>query len=284
MRIITRLTTLFILSVILITTLSCNITIPRIQTGETQTFQVSESTLDIQSPAQITLAMGAGKLTVEGGSDKLIEGSISYNVDGWKPDIRRDDDSITIDQNSDFISGIPTRSIVNNWDLKLGQSPINLTVNAGAYEGDLRLGGLALNKLTISDGASNTTVDFDTPNRVSMTSFIYKTGASNVTLNKLSNANFEKMDFESGAGSFTLDFAGELQKNADIRITSGVSNVKIIIPNGTSSKIQISGGLNNISTTGTWTTLGTKYSTAGEGPTLNIWIEMGLGSLELIQK
>ena len=37
-------------------------------------------------------------------------------------------------------------NIKNNWDFKLGNTPIDLTINAGAYTGTYELGGLSLNQ------------------------------------------------------------------------------------------------------------------------------------------
>ena len=60
-------------------------------------------------------------------------------------------------------------------------------------------------------------------NRVEMDSLYYQTGASNVHLSDLANANFASMVFRSGAGNYTLDFSGELQRDAEVKIESGIS-------------------------------------------------------------
>jgi hypothetical protein len=35
----------------------------------------------------------------------------------------------------------------NEWDLKLGSAPMDLVISAGAYDGTIELGGLALKSL-----------------------------------------------------------------------------------------------------------------------------------------
>ncbi len=91
------------------------------------------------------------------------------------------------------------------------------------------------------------------------------------------------MIFDSGAGSYTLDFNGELKQDSTVTIKSGLSNMKIIIPSDTNANIKLSGGVNNVSLKGTWTVNSNEYKTqSSKGPRLDINIDMGVGNLELI--
>ncbi len=119
--------------------------------------------------------------------------------------------------------------VKNEWTLQLGSQTMALDIRAGAYKGTFDLGGLALTSLTVSDGASDVTLDFSAPNLEKMSLFTYKTGASNVTLKNLANAGFVSMVFESGAGNYRLDFGGELQRDASVVIRSGMSNLTLVI-------------------------------------------------------
>jgi hypothetical protein len=143
---------------------SVTVNVPKLTTGPTQTFTVNEPVPDTQSATDVTLAMGAGELNVSGGGDGLIEGSIQYNVADWKPSLTTGAGSVRLEQGNTEFSGIPGSDVVNLWDLKLGSAPMNLTVQAGAYQGDLDLSGVPLRNLDISDGASNATVVFDSLN------------------------------------------------------------------------------------------------------------------------
>ena len=146
------------------------------------------------------------------------------------------------------------------------------------------LGGVPITQLKIQDGASKGTVTFDTPNPVRMSTFSYKTGASSINLTGLGNANFEDMIFEGGTGNYELDFSGALQDDANVRITAGLSNMRITVPAGTPCKVTVTGGLSNISPRGTWTISNNVYEQTGTGPLLTINIEMGLGNLDLISE
>ncbi len=269
-----------------IITLACSVSIPaaRMQTGETQTLNVSEAAPSGQgnTPVQLSISMGAGNLQIGSGATGLIEGSIKYNVAEWKPTVSNQGSTVSITQGTNFSNQLPPQNVVNDWQLKLGQTPIDLTINAGAYDSTLNLGGIPLTGLTINDGASNANISFATPNPARMQQLAYKTGASTINLTGLGNANFADMSFEGGAGSYTLDFSGKLLQPSNVRISSGVSNFKIIVPATTACKVVMTGAMNSISTQGGWTVSDKTYSLPGQGPVLNITVELGVGSLELI--
>jgi hypothetical protein len=255
--------------------------------GQPETLALSEAspkTSSATSPAELMIGMGGGKLEIRPGGDKLVEGTVEYNVTDWKPEVSRSDKEVRIEQtirDASFLGG----KIVNNWDLRLGNQPMNLTVQAGAYEGRLDLSGVALTGLRISDGASKATVIFDKPNPVSMPNFTYSTGASNITLEGLLNANFEEMNFKGGAGNYSLDFSGKMTREVKVFIDSGLGNITLYIPKGINAQVNVSGGLNNVSTQGTWTIEGQEYRTIGaEGALLKIQVNVGMGNLQLVNK
>jgi hypothetical protein len=256
-----------------------------IGTGPTQTLNVDEP-LGSAAVTDVTVSMGAGKLSIEPGATGLVSGTIRYNVERWKPVVERTDSSVAIKQStSKSLSGAAS-DVVNDWQLKLGSAPIRLAVTAGAYEGTYELGGLSLQKLSIKDGASKTKVTFSSPNPSQMDSLSYETGASSVTLAGLADANFKNLSFKGGAGSFILDFSGQLRTDSACSISAGVGSVHIIVPAGTAAKVTVKGKLTNVTQEGTWTATGKTYATpavggAQQGKVLSITVNMDLGSLTL---
>jgi len=278
---------LAILAILTITSLACSFTIqsPQINTGPETATPIDEQYPSTNDIAHLTLGMGAGTLKISEGGKKLVEGNITTNVLHWKPKVTRLDNNISIAQEKQANKvNIPTSDLKNKWDLQLGtEKPISLEINAGAYKSDVVFGKVPLSTLKISDGASQSKITFDEVNPQTMKNFEYKTGASQVNLVNLANANFEDMIFESGAGSYTLDFNGDLQRDGKVSIKSGLSNLKIIVPSGTACTISLTGGVTNVSLKGTWTVNSNRYTTQVlSGPALNINIEMGVGNLELI--
>lgn len=277
---------LFPLFALMFSSLACSFTVnlPEAKTGATQTFTVSEAPPEDTQTAKVSIEMGAGELDIQGGSEKLVEGEIQYNISEWKPEVIRDGRSLIIRQGSRDNLRIPTRDVVNRWQLKLGSTPLELDIAAGAYQGTLNLSGVALARLNIQDGASQAEVRFEQPNPVRMESLRYRTGASEVSLYGLGNASPAFLNFEGGTGSYTLDFSGSLQQDLEASITAGVSNLKIIIPAGTPARVVISGGLSNVQPRGTWNIANNVYETDGNGPKIEINLNMGVGNLELISQ
>jgi hypothetical protein len=280
---------LLALSALLAAALACSpnvtINVPRVTTGPTQTVTVSEPRPSGERATELVIRMGAGRLELAPGGEGLVDGTIEYNVAEWKPDIVRGDGRLTIEQGRDTtISGLPGEDVINDWKLRLGDVPLDLSIEAGAYKGTLALGGLRLESLTVKDGASDADITFDSPNQTGMELLSYGTGASQVELSGLANANFARMEFEGGFGSYTLDFGGTLQRDASVRIESGASSLRVVIPSGTNAVVTVSGGLNNVDTEGEWSQSGDTYTAAGSGPTLTIEVELGAGNLDLVRK
>ena len=266
--------------------LGCSLTInaPSIETTTLQQKEVSIPLNSSLSESVVQIEMGGGKLNITSGADGLVEGTISYNVLAWEPEVTETASGATITQTHSQNVGIPEDTIKNDWDLKLGSSPIALEINAGAYEGTIDLSGLSITELEVNDGASKAVVRFDEPNPVEMRRLVYKTGASKVDLLGLGNANVSEINFESGAGSYTLDFSGEISKDMSISITSGMSDISLVVPSGVHTIMNLTGGLSNINASGTWTMDGSRYESGSGSPTITISVEMAVGNLSISQK
>jgi hypothetical protein len=89
------------------------------------------------------------------------------------------------------------------------------------------------------------------------------------------------MNFSSGAGDYTLDFSGKLQRDATVTISSGLSNVIVVVSEGMNAIVTVEGGALNVSADSGWSQRGSVYEQDGEGPTLKILIDMGAGNLTL---
>jgi hypothetical protein len=283
---------LALILVVAMATVACNISINNplesVSIGSMETF-----TIDVPAPEEsdeideVVLKFGAGQLDLNPGTDEaLISGTAKYNVEEFEPKVSVDDNKIEISQDLEDFNLLPAFSgdVENRWDLVLGMYPMELDISAGGYQGEFELGGLALHSLRFAEGAASTKVTFSELNPVEMDTLRYDTGASSASLSGLANANFSRMDFRSGAGEYTLDFSGELQRDADVSIKSGLSSVTIIVLEGTPVSVEIDSGLANIDVDGSWRVTGGRYSIPGEGPELNITVEMGAGNLELRER
>ena len=256
--------------------------------GPTQELAIDEP-LGSAAVTDVEIAMGAGNLSVGPGATGLASGVIRYNVDAWKPVVVRTDKKLTIEQGKKGGLEALGGDVVNDWQLQLGGAPMRLQVSAGAYEGTYDLGGLTLQDLTIKDGASKTEVNFDSANPGQMQRLLYETGASTVNLTGLANANFRTLEFKGGAGSYTLDFSGQLRTDGTVRVEAGVGTVTVLVPVGTAARVTVEGSLTDVSLEGEWTTTGKTSSTpavqaGGQGKTLTITVDMSVGTLKLVTK
>ena len=241
-----------------------------------------EETITVADPGsdetRLTLSFGAGRLRLSPGSDDLVAGTVVYNVEDLKPEVLKDGDRIEIRQ-GDFRALPPFGDLKNEWDLQLGAVPLDLVIQAGAYEGSLELGGLALKSLTVRDGASNVELSFMEPNQTEMSFLRYETGASRVTLRGLANANFSTLTFSGGAGNYTLDFSGELQRDAVVTIEAGLGDMSLVIPENIDAVVTVEGAAVNINHSSGWSQSGQKYTQDGSGPQLTVLVKMAAGNL-----
>lgn len=277
--------------VIALVTMACgiNIDLPReVKTGPTQTDEISVPLpADTQVVTDLTISFAGGELELAPGAEGVLaSGTARYNVTDFRPEVSTDGNIVKIEQGELNVRGIPNfkDNVINEWSLKLAGVPTDLRINAGAYSGKYELGGLSLERLTIADGASDVNLVFSEPNQTEMSVFEYNTGASSVRLEGLANANTDTVTFRSGAGSYTLDFSGELQRDMTVDIESGMSTITIIIPEGFSARLEFDGGLSNVSAGDGWVQNGDSYTLAGSGPTIKILITMAAGNLELRTK
>lgn len=278
------LTILLAIALLALPSLACSITFNLPDTVDTTTTRTMDIAADVPvsgQPTELSIEMGSGELEITGGGAGLVDGSVRYNVEKWQPAVTTDGSRVEIIQGSEGSIDIPDRNVINEWNLHLGNTPIDLQIKAGAYQGTLDLSGVPITNLRVSDGASRATVKFDSLNPARMEQLTYKTGASQVDLEGLGNANATKILFEGGAGSYTLDFSGDLQQDLSVRLSAGISNVRINVPENARVRVEIGGGLSNVSVGGTWTTNGDVYERNGSGPLIDIKIDMGLGNLEL---
>jgi hypothetical protein len=258
-----------------------------VDVGVTQEVVVDEP-LGSAAVTNVEVSMGAGTLTITPGAVGLASGTIRYNVESWKPTVTRGESSLVVKQGSQKgVSGLGT-DVVNHWELELGKAPMRLKVSAGAYKGFYDLSGLTLQELVIHDGAARSQVMFNSPNPGQMTKLEYETGASTVELIGLANANFKSMGFKGGAGSYSMDFSGQLRTSANVKIDSGAGSMRIAVPAGTAARITVDGSLNDVNMEGTWTVTGKTYSTEAakdtQAKTLDITLKMNVGQVTLVLK
>jgi len=263
--------------------------LPKLEVGELRTKELLVTLGDAES-AEVLLRFGAANFHLKPGATELLEGKVTYNVDQLEPETEYS--SIAGKARVEIsprrgaeIKGLPTERLRNDWEVWLTKEiPLSLRIEAGAFSGDFDLSGLRLTNLEMRTGAARSTVSFEEPNPQELERIEIETGASEFDLLGLGYANFEEMTFKGGLGRYTLDFAGPLNRSAEVRIETGISQVTIIVPESTGTKVILEEEVSDTDVYGFRRLEEKEYvNDAFEeaGNTLVIKIRMGLGSLTL---
>ena len=175
----------------------------------------------------------------------------------------------------------------DEWYVSLTDAvPIALEAELGAGKSNFDLSGLHLTELSIETGASKSTLAFDSKNKGEIDDLRIETGVSKFSAENLNNANFKRLSFESGVGSYHLDFGGELNRTVDVNINVGLGAVTIVIPKRIGVKVRYEDSwLSNFSIDDEFIrkrkgTYESDNFDSAEGR-MNIFIESGLGSVKV---
>jgi hypothetical protein len=116
------------------------------------------------SSARVQIEFPAGELKVEDGASSLMDASFSYNVNDWQPEVKYTENGakgelLVSQQGERFPVG---EAVIYEWNIQLNQDvPIDLSIQTGAGNAELNLGGLDLTGLNIETGAGVTNVNLD---------------------------------------------------------------------------------------------------------------------------
>jgi hypothetical protein len=116
--------------------------------------------------------------------------------------------------------------------------PMDLEVALGGAEAKLELGGLRIHSLRMESGLAGTTINFETPNPITMEEMKIDLGLGAVRLENLGNANVAAISIDGGLGGVSLDFGEGLLR--DVKITSHVAlgSLRIDVPEDVGVMVQ----------------------------------------------
>jgi hypothetical protein len=242
--------------------------------------------IDIAPPStsgitNLELTMGAGTLMLNpGAKDKLVHGSITYNVPALKPTVTTTGNTVRIEQEKSGYAAIRD-NVKNDWDLTLGSAPMALTLSIGAAKVRLELGGLALANLAIAQGATDFALTLSQPNLIELDTLRFNAGAARSALRGLGNLNARRLEFKGGAGVLSLDFDGALRQDLAVSISAAAGSVVVAVPKGVPTEASLTGVMTTVNTSGAWTHSHQRYQTPGSGRKITFDFRMSVGKLEL---
>lgn len=108
--------------------------------------------------------------------------------------------------------------------------PLDLSLSLGACDATLDLSNLAVRRMQLESGASQTTVTFGTPNPVAMSSLELDIGAAGLTVNSLGNAHAANVSVSAGVGGADLDLAGSWSGTMTLVVRAALGGITLHVP------------------------------------------------------
>ncbi len=118
-----------------------------------------------------------------------------------------------------------------SWHLEFSDAiPVSFDVELKAGKGNFNLTGLKVRDFRLSTGASDIMLSFDEPNTTRIDNLTIESGVGQFRSHSLGNANFKRLRFQGGVGSYELDFGGKMPAEVDVDVEVGFGAVTIIVP------------------------------------------------------
>ncbi len=139
--------------------------------------------------------------------------------------------------------------------LELGVSdatPLSISLELGAVEAVMDLGGLRLRSLQVKAGASDVRIRFSERNPEAADSCIFKAGAASLHIESLGNSGCRYIEFQGGVGTITLDFSGGWDYDAKGDIKVGLGTIVIRVPEELGVRIERNTFLMSFEAPGFW--------------------------------
>lgn len=121
----------------------------------------------------------------------------------------------------------------NGTDLTVGLArgvPLDLSLSLGACDATLDLSNLAVRRMQLESGASQTTVTFGTPNPVQMSLLELDIGAAGLTVKSLGNAHASKVAVTTGVGGAELDLGGSWSGTMNLTVRAALGGITVHVP------------------------------------------------------
>jgi hypothetical protein len=137
----------------------------------------------------------------------------------------------------------------NGTDLTVGLArgvPLDLSLSLGACDATLDLSNLAVRRLQLESGASQTTVTFGTPNPVPMSVLELDIGAAGLTVKSLGNAHASKVTVTTGVGGAELDLGGAWSGTMNLTVRAALGGITLHVPDDVGIEARVSKTLGSL--------------------------------------
>jgi hypothetical protein len=243
-----------------------------------------EAKLDVQ------VRYAAGHLDVGAGSaTRLYEMELRYDEDRFRPltEYQRDSGVLRLGVQSRDEGGTRINRVSDESRARLRLNPrvpTRLRLEFAAGEAKVELGGLALQDVHLSTGASQTRVSVDTPNLARAERVKIEAGAADLQVTGLGNARAERIEVSGGVGNTVLDFGGRWQHDARVSVDMGVGAITLRVPRSLGVRVEMSSFLTRFERSGMERRGGAHYSSNWESAAhrLSFNVSAAMGAVNLV--
>lgn len=236
-----------------------------------------------EAALRVDVQYGAGRLYISPGeAASLYKATLRYDASHFKPLTQYADGRLKVGIEGGSIKGRNMKAA--RLDLALGtRMPVDLDLQFGAAQARVELGGLRIREARIATGASETTLNVDSPNQEKCSLLKLEVGAASFAANGLGNLNCESVDVNGGVGDVTLDFNGAWRVNAAVSINMGLGSLTLRVPRGLGVQVHKSGFLASFDSQGLVKRGNNYYSENWEsaGNRVSFNIDAAFGSIDI---
>ena len=216
------------------------------QVSGAQVWRTLESSRQLRDSGEhhVRVQYGAGRIDVAATSAPVLYAmTLRYDELSATPLHRYDASSraltLGVDIESRRLSGLRDQT---RGEMRLSLSrdvPLDLELELGATKATLDLGGLNMRNLRLDSGASETLLDFSTPNAGRMRSLEVSVGAASFEARNLGNANAPNIRVAGGVGSVTLDFGGQWTQDVAVDVDVSLGKLTLHVPRDIGIRVEV---------------------------------------------
>jgi hypothetical protein len=215
----------------------CSLWYPGDAAARSDEIKTTTRTIPFQGEKHLTVIIDIGVGTIDikrNSTGDILNAEVEYNPDDIRVEIdydkRKDKGELyLVSERRD--KGLDIDSDENHWYLEFGNKvPISFEIDIGACEAEFDFSGLRIDGLDMDVGASSIVVDFRKLNPERIPKIRIDVGASELEINGLGNANFDKLSFDGGVGDFTLDFSGDFKHRSYVDMNVGLGSLSVLVP------------------------------------------------------
>lgn len=256
--------------------------------GDAQSWRTMTSSRQVQDqePMDVSVRYGAGTLEIAPAeSPFLYRAEFRYDGESFEPVVEFDQEDRRLRFGIEG-RGRP-RSTESGSAAKLHltrEVPMDLDLEFGAGKAEIDLTGMALERLELSTGASQTSVNFGAPNPVQASEITIEAGAAELTVTGLGNTRAERITFRGGLGETVLDFGGEWTRSVQAKVEMGIGSLTLSIPREVGVRLARRSFLASFDSAGLERRNDGYYSTTWNDATtrLDMDVSAAIGSIEIV--